>query len=65
MFGLDRHYKEIYQLHTTEVIDFFRRNNPEALFVGSLDDADKWIKLGHFLGLNVPPNYISHENASQ
>lgn len=63
--GLDEHYKEIYRLHTTEVVDFFRRNDPTALFTANLEDQQKWINLGKFLGLNVPPNYISHENPSK
>src|SRR5690606_35513372 len=35
--GLDAHYKAIYELHTSEVIDFFNRNNSTALFMGKLD----------------------------
>ncbi len=60
--GLDEHYKKIYQIHNREVEDFFLRNDPDALFHGSLDDADKWMKIGRFLGVNVNPTYDSHEN---
>lgn len=64
LFGHEEHYKEIYQLHTMEAIDFFRRNNPDALFTARLEDKNKWVNLGKFLGLNVPLDYVSHENAS-
>jgi sulfotransferase family protein len=59
-----RHYQEIYRLHNAEVQDFFRRHRPDALHMGSLEDPDKWTKLGNFLGLEVPAKYDSHENAS-
>ena len=60
-----RHYKEIYRLHNTEVIDFFRRHAPESLYYGRLEDPDKWIRLGEFLGVQVPEGYKSHENPSE
>lgn len=61
---LREHYKSIYYLHTIEVKDFFQRHSPASLFVGSLDDSKKWVKLGDFLGFKVPDNYISFENRS-
>ena len=63
--GWDEHYKELYQLHTREVRDFFGRNNPDALFCGSLDDPDKWLKIGEFLGINVEATYDAHTNKSK
>ena len=62
--GWDEHYKSLYQLYTREVKDFFSRNDPETLFHGSLEDPDKWVKIGSFLGINVNPAYDSHENRS-
>ncbi len=59
-----RHYQEVYRLHNTEVQDFFRRHRPGALYVGSLEDPDKWTMLGNFLGPEVSDKYDSHENAS-
>lgn len=61
----DEHYKKIYHLHATEVKDFFLRHDPKALFVGSLEDPDKWQKLGNFLEIDVPDNYECHLNATQ
>jgi len=58
------HYKDIYRLHNTEIADFFRRHAPEALHIGRLEDPDKWLKLGKFLGVEVPENYESQENKS-
>lgn len=63
--GHAEHYKEVYRLHNTEVQDFFERHAPEALYVGKLEDPDKWVKLGIFLGIEVPKNYTSHENATK
>jgi len=62
--GLDAHYKEIYELHRLEVVDFFNRTNPRALFTAKLEDPEKWVKLGSFLGIDVPSTYLVHENAS-
>ena len=62
--GWDEHYKALYQLYTREVKDFFSRNDPETLFHGSLEDPDKWVKIGSFLGISVNPEYDSHENRS-
>ncbi len=59
------HYKDIYHLHSVEVQDFFARFSPDALFVGSLEDPEKWHKLGKFLGVQVPDDYNSHENNSR
>lgn len=64
IIGHADHYKEVYRLHSIEVKDFFRRHKPEALFVGELEDTEKWIKLGEFLGVDVPTDYTSHENAT-
>src|SRR5947207_14632872 len=60
-----RHYKEIYRLHNTEVIDFFRRHAPESLYSARLEDPDKWKRLGEFLGVQVLEGYKSHENPSK
>lgn len=64
LIGHEDHYKAIYDLHITEVQDFFRRHSPESLHVGRLEDPDKWTKLGKFLGITVPQDYISKENVS-
>lgn len=62
--ALGDHYKAIYLLHNMEVQDYFRRKAPNALFTGVLEDANKWIKLGRFLGKDVPSSYTAHLNAS-
>ena len=58
------HYKQLYQLHTVEVKDFFKRHSSASLHVGTLEDPEKWVKLGKFLGINVPRDYESRENVS-
>lgn len=62
--GRAAHYLEAYRLHLIEVQDFFRRHSLQALFVGRLEDPEKWRKLGLFLGLDVPADYDSRENVS-
>lgn len=63
--GHAEHYKAIYRLHTIEALDFFNSHAPNSLFHGNLEDADKWIKLGEFLGICVPKGYQCHENATK
>jgi hypothetical protein len=65
IIGHDEHYKDIYRLHNTEVLDFFAQYGPEMLHHGSLEDPLKWQKLGKFLGVEVPESYDSHLNASR
>jgi hypothetical protein len=59
------HYKAIYELHNREVRDFFQQRSPDSLFSCRLEDADKWQRLGRFLGLEVPEGYEAHENKSE
>ena len=59
------HYKDIYRLHNLEVQDFFRIHRPDALHVGTLEDPDKWRKLGAFLEIAIPAGYESYENRSK
>jgi hypothetical protein len=58
-------YKAVYNLHNIEVQDFFLRHSPDALHVGTLEDPEKWKKLGKFLNINIPDNYESYENKSK
>jgi len=60
--GMEKHYTTQYQQHIFEALKFFRSHGPEALFHGNLEDPDIWIKMGQFLGHQVPPNYRCHEN---
>lgn len=62
LHGHEEHYKSLYELHTRQVLEFFERHNREALFHGSLYDADKWLKIGKFLKIDVEPNYDAHEH---
>jgi len=57
-------YKTIYRLHNIEVADFFRRHSPESLYTGTLEDPEKWQKLGEFLGIDVPKYSTCQENVS-
>lgn len=64
LIGHSAHYKEIYRLHYIEAVDFFSEFSPNSLFSGDLEAPSIWIKIGKFLGLEVPANYRSHENIS-
>ena len=64
LIGHERHYKEIYQLHNTEVVEFFSKVSPESLHVGSLEDPEKWKNLGKYLGVDVELGYEARENVS-
>lgn len=56
------HYTSIYRRRNKEVIDFFNYVSPKSLFVGKLEDPDKWQKLGGFFNLTVPKDYSVHSN---
>lgn len=58
------HYKELYNLRNKEVQDFFHEFSPSSLFVGRLEDANKWRKLGAFMGITVSNGYDVHSNKS-
>ncbi|GGZ53446.1 sulfotransferase [Mesonia mobilis] len=59
------HYTSIYRRRNKEVIDFFNYVSPESLFVGQLEDPDKWQKLGGFFNLTVPEDYSVHSNKTK
>ena len=59
------HYKQIYELYNREVIEYFSKYAPEKLVHCSLEDKDKWIKLGAFLHIEIPQNYDVVLNVSQ
>jgi hypothetical protein len=63
MKGKDEHYKSLYIMHNSEVHDFFKLHSPESLFSCRLEDPEKWIKLGDFLGVDAS-NYHTHQNKS-
>lgn len=64
LLGHDQHYKNVYKLHNAEVQDFFTKNSPKSLHVGPLENNYKSVKLDRFLDVDVPENYVSHENLS-
>jgi hypothetical protein len=63
--GMDEHYKMIYDLHNRQVVEFFEKFSPKSLFVGKLEDPEKWQKMGNFFGLPVPPDLEVHANKSK
>ncbi|WP_319574711.1 sulfotransferase [uncultured Desulfobacter sp.] len=63
--GKEQHYKELYNLHNKEVVDFFNKFSPDSLFTCNLEDQQKWIKLGKFIGIDVPADVEVHMNKSK
>jgi hypothetical protein len=63
--GRDDHYKQIYETRNREITEFFKQKNPESLFTCKLEDPMKWVKLGEFIGLKVPSDFIIHSNRSK
>jgi len=49
--GCKDHYIEMYNLYNRKAKDFFNENGKERLFVGKLEDDEKWEKLAEFLGV--------------
>jgi len=62
--GFEEQYKSIYELHNREVIDFFKKKDPNSFFYSSLNDKNKWTELGKFLGIEVPKDFEIHSNRS-
>lgn len=63
--GFEQHYKDIYEVRNREIISFFTEKGSDCLFTGSLDDDDKWKKLGAFMGIAVPEDFEVHSNKSE
>ena len=54
------HYINIFKIRHKEVLDFFRKFGNDRLFVVNLEDPEKWVKLGSYLGIKVPQDYECH-----
>lgn len=65
LVGYEEHYKSIYETRNREVINFFNKNNPTALFVGELEDSSKWQKLGIFMNIEIAEDFDIHANKSK
>jgi hypothetical protein len=63
--GMDEHYKTLYDIHNRQVVEFFDEFSPKSLFVGKLEDPQKWQKMGKFFGLAVPADFEIHANKSK
>lgn len=62
--GEKDHYINLYNQRNTEIIDFFKKHSPKSLFVSRLEEDDKWVKLGEFMGMNISKDYNVHANRS-
>lgn len=60
--GMRPHYKMIYETRNREVLDFFKRFDPDSLLHCELNDENKWMKIGNFIGIDVPKNFKIHSN---
>ena len=62
MKGMEEHYINCYTKHYSDACSFFAKHNPDALFHGALEDSEKWLKIGEFLGIDVNTMYDVHKN---
>ncbi|MHA7865790.1 sulfotransferase [Flagellimonas marinaquae] len=60
--GHERHYKQIYETRNREVMEFFSEHGPDRLFSCSLEDSEKWQKMGTFFNIKVPKDFEMHSN---
>lgn len=60
-----KHYKALYNIRNKEIIDFFNVFNPNSLFIGQLEDSEKWKKMGVFFNIDIPSDYDVHANKSK
>jgi len=63
--GYDEHYKRLYEIRNKEVVDFFKKQSPNSLFVCRLEDSLKWQKLAKFMNIKIPSNFSIHANQSK
>jgi len=63
--GHEEHYKDLYEIHTREIIDFFKANAPGQFIHCDLTDAEKWKKMGDFFGINVPDDFTIYSNKTK
>ncbi|MEO3416616.1 sulfotransferase [Roseovarius sp. CAU 1744] len=62
--GQQDHYTRLYRTRNRETRQFFQDRAPERLYYSRLEDADKWIGLTAFLGLDPATAREVHENKS-
>lgn len=62
--GHEEHYKSIYELRNLEIIEFFKRESPNSLFVSNLENPNLWIELAKFFKISIPQHYKVHANKS-
>ena len=62
--GHEARYREVYDAHNKDVIEYFR-DRPGDLLVMELERGDGWQKLGQFLGEAVPEGSFVQTNSSR
>ncbi|MEM7086976.1 MAG: sulfotransferase [Bacteroidota bacterium] len=62
--GMDEHYKSIYRIRNKEIQLFFENKDKNRFICLSLEDSEKWKKLGAFMGIEVPDGFEVHSNES-
>jgi hypothetical protein len=62
--GKREHYVQIYESYNRDVKEFFEKYDKSRLYIGRLEDPNKWNKIGEFLGVDVAQDYKIHSNQS-
>ncbi len=65
LIGQDEHYKDIYTTRNKEVKAFFEAREQSSFISLDLYDTQKWLKLGKFIGIDVPTDYHVHSNKTK
>lgn len=63
--GMDEHYKQIYNQHNEEALEFFEQHDPNRLFISQLYSPTLWEDMGRFFGIDVPEGFHIHANKSK
>jgi hypothetical protein len=58
-------YVMTYNIYNREVVEYFKKYAPNKLFTTKLEDKNKWVDIGEFLGIKVSENYDAHANKSK
>ena len=59
------HYKNVYKEKNQEIKDFFQEFSEDRFYFSSLDNKNKWVEIGKFIGFKVDIKYEVHANKSK
>ncbi len=63
--GHREHYTSIYHRRNEEIKEFFSDKDSSCFFICTLEDPEKWKKLGAFMEIEIPEGFDVHANKSK